>query len=59
MLEPLVDSWEEESSVDIKMHLLTAAVKVFFKRPPEMQARLAFELEMKAQPHSGPSPSLY
>lgn len=37
MLEPLVDSWEEERSVDIKLQLLTAAVKLFFKRPPEMQ----------------------
>lgn len=39
MLEPLVDAWEEEASVDIKMQLLTAAVKLFFKRPPEMQVR--------------------
>lgn len=37
MLEPLVDAWDEEPSSDIKMHLLTAAVKLFFKRPPEMQ----------------------
>ena len=41
MLEPLVDGWEEEASCDIKMRLLTAAVKLFFKRPPEMQVRLA------------------
>lgn len=39
MLEPLVDAWDEEASSDIKMHLLTAAVKLFFKRPPEMQVR--------------------
>lgn len=37
MLEPLLDAWDEEISVDIKMQLLTAAVKLFFKRPPEMQ----------------------
>lgn len=37
MLEPLVDAWEEEPSCEIKMQLLTAAVKLFFKRPPEMQ----------------------
>ena len=41
MLEPLVDGWEEETSCEIKMQLLTAAVKLFFKRPPEMQVRLA------------------
>lgn len=40
MLEPLVDAWEEEPSCQIKMHLLTAAVKLFFKRPPEMQVLL-------------------
>ncbi|CAM9826876.1 unnamed protein product, partial [Ectocarpus sp. 6 AP-2014] len=40
MLEPLVDAWEEEPSCQIKMHLLTAAVKLFFKRPPEMQSML-------------------
>eukprot|EP00903_Cladosiphon_okamuranus_P005431 g5417.t1 len=40
MLEPLVDAWDEEPSSDIKMHLLTAAVKLFFKRPPEMQSML-------------------
>lgn len=44
MLEPLVDSWEEEFSVDIKMHLLTATVKVFFKRPPEMQVQYSISL---------------
>ncbi|CAM9160788.1 unnamed protein product [Scytosiphon promiscuus] len=40
MLEPLVDAWEEEPSCEIKMQLLTAAVKLFFKRPPEMQSML-------------------
>ncbi|CAN0008601.1 unnamed protein product, partial [Laminaria digitata] len=40
MLEPLVDGWEEEASCEIKMQLLTAAVKLFFKRPPEMQSML-------------------
>lgn len=42
MLEPLVDAWEEEPSSDIKMQLLTAAVKLFFKRPPEMQVIFFF-----------------
>ena len=41
MLEPLVDGWEEEASCEIKMQLLTAAVKLFFKRPPEMQVSYA------------------
>lgn len=37
MLEPLVDAWDDETSCDIKMQLLTALVKLFFKRPAEMQ----------------------
>lgn len=40
MLEPLVDNYEDEASVDVKLALLTAATRLFFKRPPEMQAML-------------------
>ena len=47
MLEPLVDAWEEEPSSDIKMQLLTAAVKLFFKRPPEMQVCLPPHAELE------------
>jgi hypothetical protein len=34
------DAYSEESSVEVKMQLLTAAMKLFFKRPPEMQSML-------------------
>jgi hypothetical protein len=34
------DAYSEESSVEVKMQLLTAAMKLFFKRPPQMQSML-------------------
>ena len=40
MLEPIIDSYSEESSVHVKLHTLSAAMKIFFKRPPEMQLML-------------------
>ncbi|GMH56350.1 hypothetical protein TL16_g02114 [Triparma laevis f. inornata] len=39
VLEKLVDSWDENEEL-VKLSLLTACVKLFFKRPPEMQAIL-------------------
>ncbi len=40
LLESVIDSYAEEQSVAIKLNVLTAAMKLFFKRPPEMQAML-------------------
>jgi len=40
MLEPLIDAYGAETSVDVKLALLTAATRLFFKRPPEMQNML-------------------
>ena len=40
MLEQIINNYEEEQSVLIKLQLLTASMKVFFKRPPEMYAML-------------------
>jgi vesicle coat complex subunit len=42
MLEPIIDNIyaDEQSSVVIKLQILTTALKLFFKRPPEMQAML-------------------
>ncbi|XP_048580175.1 AP-4 complex subunit beta-1-like isoform X2 [Nematostella vectensis] len=37
MLEAQVEHIEEEQSAEIKLQLLTAAMKLFFKRPPECQ----------------------
>ncbi len=40
LLESIIDNYAEEQSVAIKLNVLTAAMKLFFKRPPEMQAML-------------------
>ena len=40
MLEAIVDDYEDEASSEVKLALLTAAVKVFFQRPPEMHRAL-------------------
>jgi AP-4 complex subunit beta-1 len=40
LLEPIIDDYEEETSTTVKLHTLSAAMKLFFKRPPEMQAML-------------------
>lgn len=44
VLEELVATVSEESSL-VKLHLLTAAMKLFFKRPPECQEMLGRLLE--------------
>lgn len=40
LLENVVDAYGEEQSLSIKLNVLTASMKLFFKRPPEMQAML-------------------
>ena len=40
MLEAIINNYEEEQSVAIKLQLLTASMKLFFKRPPEMHLML-------------------
>jgi len=39
VIEPLIDGFGDESAV-VRMQLLTSAMKLFFKRPGEMQAML-------------------
>lgn len=34
------DAYGEESSIEVKLSLLNATVRLFFKRPPEVQAML-------------------
>ncbi|ERM98573.1 hypothetical protein AMTRI_Chr05g66380 [Amborella trichopoda] len=43
-LESLIDNWDEEHSAEVRLHLLTAVVKCFFKRPPETQKALGAAL---------------
>jgi len=41
ILESLIDSWEDEQDNLVKMELLTATMRLFFKRPPEIKNMLA------------------
>ena len=41
LLEPLIDGVKDEESVLVRCELLTATLKLFFKRPPEVQRMLA------------------
>lgn len=40
VLEKLIDEFSEETSSTVLLELLTSALKLFFKRPPEMQSML-------------------
>jgi AP-4 complex subunit beta-1 len=40
LLEQIIDQYSEERSSEIKLQLLTAAMKLFIQRPPEMQRML-------------------
>lgn len=40
LLEPMIDGFLEETSGAVRLEMLTATVKLFFCRPPEMQAML-------------------
>ena len=40
MIEPIIDSYDDDLIPVVKLHLLVAAMKLFFKRPPEMQKML-------------------
>ncbi|KAJ1284404.1 hypothetical protein BS78_03G201400 [Paspalum vaginatum] len=44
ILENLVENWDEEHSPEVRLHLLTAVMKCFFKRPPETQKALGATL---------------
>lgn len=43
-LEGLIEEWEDESSPEVRLHLLTAVMKCFFRRPPETQKALGSAL---------------
>ena len=45
LLEPALDAFQEESSCNVKCELLTSAMKLFFKRPPEMKTMLGKVLQ--------------
>ncbi|CAN1218677.1 Beta-adaptin-like protein A [Linum perenne] len=43
VLESLAENWEEDSP-EVRLHLLTAVMKCFFRRPPETQKALGIAL---------------
>ncbi|XP_024963064.1 beta-adaptin-like protein A isoform X1 [Cynara cardunculus var. scolymus] len=43
-LEGLIEDWEDENSPEVRLHLLTAVMKCFFRRPPETQKALGAAL---------------
>ena len=46
VLESLIDHFEEETYLPVQLELLTACMKMFFKRAPEMQSMLGRLLSM-------------
>ncbi|XP_062076976.1 beta-adaptin-like protein A [Humulus lupulus] len=44
VLESLIENWDEEHSAEVRLHLLTAVMKCFFKRSPETQKALGAAL---------------
>jgi hypothetical protein len=46
LIEPIINSYEEEQSIDIKLNLLSTSMKLFFKRPPEVHKMLGRLLSM-------------
>ncbi|KAJ8450454.1 hypothetical protein Cgig2_002139 [Carnegiea gigantea] len=44
ILESFIENWEEEDSAEVRLHLLTATMKCFFRRPPETQKALGAAL---------------
>ncbi|XP_068652768.1 beta-adaptin-like protein A isoform X1 [Aristolochia californica] len=52
ILESIVDNWEDENSAEVRLHLLTAVLKCFLRRPPETQKALGAALAAGlADPH--------
>ncbi|XP_073129436.1 beta-adaptin-like protein A [Henckelia pumila] len=44
ILESLIENWDEEHSAEVRLHLLTAVMKCFLRRPPETRQALGAAL---------------
>ncbi|KAM7493242.1 hypothetical protein LguiB_027851 [Lonicera macranthoides] len=44
ILESLIENWDDEDSAEVRLHLLTAVMKCFLRRPPETQQALGAAL---------------
>lgn len=54
LLEPMIDGFLEENSGSVRLEMLTAAMKLFFCRPPEMQKMLGRLLQKAIQETTHP-----
>ncbi|CAE8620563.1 unnamed protein product, partial [Polarella glacialis] len=54
LLEPMIDGFMEEQNGSVRLEMLTAAVKLFFSRPPEMQKMLGKLLQQAIQESAHP-----
>lgn len=54
ILEPILENFNEESSSSVKLEILTAAMKLFFKRPPEVHKMLGVLLASAIDTSSEP-----
>ena len=53
VIEHLIDHIAEEESAEVRLQLLTSAVRLFFHRPPECQRMLGRLLEHEIGPLGG------
>lgn len=54
IIEPLIDEIEEQKSICVRLELLTTAVKLFFRRAPEVQAMLGRLFKALSEDDSSP-----
>lgn len=54
IVEPLIDDIEEQKDICVRLELLTTAVKLFFRRAPEMQAMLGRLFKALSEDDSSP-----
>ena len=57
IVEPLIDDIEQQTDVNVRLELLTTAVKLFFIRAPEMQAMLGRLFKALSEDTSSPDVS--
>ena len=57
IVEPLIDDIEQQTNVNVRLELLTTAVKLFFLRAPEMQGMLGRLFKALAEDTSSPDVS--
>lgn len=59
ILETLIDGYSEEPAVTVKLQILIAAMKMFFQRPPEVQAMLGRLLKYAVMSDTASSQDLH